>query len=60
MGTYTCKDCKVQCMERSREYICTSFTVIDSTGEPNKAGVSDKQINYTTKSKGSKTSGEKV
>lgn len=26
---YTCKDCALQCMERSREYICTSFRLVD-------------------------------
>lgn len=24
---YTCKDCEKQCMERSREYVCSSFTL---------------------------------
>lgn len=33
--SYTCKDCKVQCIERSREYICTSFKL----GEPSDSSV---------------------
>ena len=26
---YTCKDCAVLCMERSREYVCSSFRLSD-------------------------------
>ena len=28
---YTCKDCKVQCMERSREYPCASFKLMTAS-----------------------------
>lgn len=56
----TCRDCSHPCPERSREYPCRSFTVIDSISKPNKAGVSDKKINYTKRSNKRKTSGEEV
>ncbi len=56
----TCRDCSHPCPERSREYPCRSFTFIDGTDKPNKAGVNNKLINYTKKSKGSKTSAEKA
>lgn len=28
---YTCKDCKVQCIERSREYPCASFKLMTAS-----------------------------
>lgn len=56
----TCRDCSHPCPERSREYPCRSFASIDSTSKPNKAGVSNKLINYTKKSNKPKTSGEEL
>ena len=51
----TCRDCSHPCPERSREYPCRSFTSIDDTSKPNKAGASNKLVNYTKKSNKPKT-----
>lgn len=57
---YTCKDCKVQCMERSREYICTSFKLSDEAGEPTRAVERVKSKSNRQKSKAAKTAAQNV
>lgn len=57
---YTCKDCMVQCIERSREYICTSFKL----GDPTDSAIWHKKAKgnkkYTQKPKGCYKGSENV
>lgn len=57
---YTCKDCKVQCMERSREYTCSSFKLSDEAGELKRAVKRTKSKSNRQKPKAAKTAAENV
>ena len=49
---YTCKDCKVQCMERSREYPCASFKLMTASesGVKRVKGMSSKNTSRKSES----------